>query len=213
MTPKQEGPPPLEIIAYTVAALGAIAGLVFLIPKLIVAVGEAVGLAFGGAAAAGTVAWAAPVASAGLGLTGGVLVLNLLITATKEAKKEPYEWGVPLLGIVSSIVLDITKEFALDNTVLKVFVSALIAFLVVIAGAYYKRGGLQWRIVAVLLILAPPIAVLVQNLDMKGRASIGEALRSIPTPVWFRLCGFLLIGGAMLGLHYLTTRKGSYASG
>ena len=213
MPQNEDWPPARIILAYTVGALGAIAGLAYLIPKLIVAVGEAVGLAFGGAAAAGTVAWAAPVASAGLGLTGGVLVVNLLVTATKEAKKEPYEWGVPLLGIVSSLVLDVTKEFALDNTLVKVLVSALIAFLVVIAGAFYKRGGLWWRIIAVLFILAPPIAVLVQNLDMKGRASLVEALRSIQVPVWFRLCGFLLIGGAMVGLHYLTTRKASHASG
>jgi hypothetical protein len=185
--------------------LGAIAGIVYLIPKLIVALGAAGGLAFGGAAAsAATVPWAVPVASAGLGLAGGTLLIQILVKATREATKEPYDWVVPILGILGGLILDVAKEYALDNLVVKIALSAAVAFLIVVAGGCYKNGSLLWRIVAVLLVLLPPIYVLQQNLQASTADSFLAAVRGVPGTTWIRIGGFVVTGLGVGLLRYLT---------
>ena len=214
MAENQEWPPARIVLAYTVVALGAIAGLAYLIPKTIIAIGAATGLAVGGMAATAA-PWAVPVASVGLGCTGVTLLVMILVKATREASKEPFEWTVPILGIGGGLILDVAKEYALNNTVLKLAFSAVIAFLVVVAGACYKKGGVLWRVVALLLILLPPALVLVQNLEASARTNLLDAVRLVPGATWLRLGGFVVTGCAVALLYHLNTcasRKAGKAS-
>jgi hypothetical protein len=202
---EQEAPPARIIVAYVLVAIAAITGLVFLIPNLIIAVGTAIGLAFGGGAvAASAVPWAAPVAAVGLGATGGAMTIIVLVRAVKHASEEPYDWVVPILGIGGGLILDVAKEFALGNVAVKIALSAVVAFLVVVAGACYKKGGLLWCAVAILLILLPPIYVLAQNLNSNAREGLREALRTIPGGTWLRIGGFIVAGVSVALLRHLT---------
>lgn len=211
MAENPEAPPTRVVLAYLVGGLGAIVGFVYVIPRVITAFGAAVGLAVGTAAIA-VPWWALALVSLGVGGTGITLVVKLLVMASKEASEQPYEWTVPILGISGGLILDVAKEYALDNSILKFVPSAVIAFLVVVAGACYKRGGFAWRFVAIILILAPPIAVLASNLDPAGRASLADVFRSVPLAVWIRIAAFLLVGVGVVVLHYLTFRKASKRS-
>ncbi|HEV8358334.1 MAG TPA: hypothetical protein VGQ17_16390 [Gemmatimonadales bacterium] len=205
MALSSQQPTTLDVVQTVIITVFGIAAAAWTIPKSIAAVGAAVGLAAGGAAATAT-PWAAPVASVGLGVTGVTLLVMVLVRASKEARREPYEWTLPILGIGGSLFLDISKEFAVDNAVLKIALSAAIAYSVVVAGALYKRGGVPWRTIAILLVLLPPSSVLVQNMSSRAATGLSAAIREIPTPVWIRIGGFVLISSAVALLHYLTRR-------
>jgi hypothetical protein len=208
MPPEKEDWPVQWVVALTVVLLGAIVGLVFLIPRLIVAVGAAGGLAFGGAAAsAAAVPWAVPLASAGLGLTGGSVLVLVLVRAAREATKEPYDWVVPIVGIIGGLTLDVAKEFALDNALVKIVLSAAVAFLMVVAGACYKKGGIFWRAVAALLIVAPPVYVLIQNLQSSVGTTLAASFHAVPAITWLRIGGFVLTGIAIGLLATLRPRS------
>ena len=139
-------------------------------------------------------------------LAGAALVV-VLVKAVKEAASEPYEWVVPLLGIVGGLMLDVAKEFGIHNEMVKIAVTTVIAFLVVVAGACWKSSNTSWKFVAVLLLSIPPAAILVQNIDASAASRLSDALYSIPLGVWGRLGVFAAIGIFIGILHALLHRS------
>ena len=154
-------------------------------------------------AAVPVAAWVAPAASAGLAAAGAGTVIIVLVKAAKEATNKPEEWTVPILGLIGGMFLDISKEFGIENGFIKAALTAATAFLVVVAGACWKRKDWLWRSVAVALVLLPPIAVLLRNIDT---SKAGKAFIEVPIATWLRLSGFVLVGITVAILHRLAQR-------
>jgi hypothetical protein len=213
MASNNEWPPlPLAtVIGATV--VGALVSLGWVLPGIIHSLGEAIALAIaaataGVATAAPIAAWVAPAAGLGIAATGAATVFIVLVKAAKEVRKDPYEWTVPLLGILGGLVLDIAKEFAVDNNpMLKAGLTAVIAFLVVVAGALWKTKDWLWRTVAVVFLSGPPVAVLVQNLEPSGAKNVAAEIWRVPTQTWLRLGGFIVLGVTVALVHGVTERR------
>jgi hypothetical protein len=204
--------PPVPIaIVMAAAVVGGVWALGWSMAKILPAIGVMVGLIAAisttGLATAGAVAsWTVPAASVGLTVAGGSALVLVLVKAAKEASAEPYEWAVPLLGILGGLMLDVAKDFGIQNDLVKAAVTAIIAFLVVVAGACWKSRRASWKMVAVVLLIAPPAALLVRNLDLSGSSGVSKAFREIPIGVWARLGGFLIMGVVIAVLHILIHR-------
>lgn len=195
-----------EVLLFIVLGLAAIAGFFLALPGAIVAFGTA------GSILAGTVAvtanpWVAPVTAIGISLTGVTVFVRLLYKVSKEAREDPYEWVVPLLSIAGALIIDMTKEYAMDNTVLRIIVGAVIAVLVVVAANCYKMGGWQWRTVAIVLLLAPPLILLGRNLTKSGSVEILNALKAIPGTTWLSVSSFLILAGCVVVLQQYAIRR------
>jgi len=183
-------------------------GIAHLLPAIGVMIGLAVAVSTTGLATAGAVAsWTVPVASVALAVAGGSALVVVLVKAGKEAASEPFEWLVPLLGILGGLMLDVAKEFGIHNEMVKIAVTTVIAFLVVVAGACWKSPNTSWKLVAVFLLIIPPAAILVREIDASAASRLSEALYSIPPGVWSRL-GFFAAIGIFIGiLHALLHRS------
>jgi hypothetical protein len=187
--------PPLQVlVVIVVGVIGGILGLGWALAQIIPAIGVAAGLATS-VAAAGTAgaSWLAPVAAIGLGAAGASTTILLLVRVAHYAQKEPFVWSLPVLAIGASLVLDVTKEFAIQSTILRVLLTTLMAFFLVVAGALYHTGKTLWRSIATVIALVPPVALLAGNLDLSEQARLTQALRGLGLDVWIRLAGFLVI--------------------
>jgi hypothetical protein len=172
-------------------------------------IGLIIAVASSGLATAGAVAsWIVPAASIGLTAAGGSAFVVLLVKAAKEASSEPYDWAVPLLGITGGVMLDMAKDFGIDNDLLKAALTAVVAFLVVVAGACWKSPSMSWKLTAVVLLIVPPAALLVRNVDVSGAKGLADAFRAIPVGVWGRLGAFLAMGVVVAIIHHLVQRSG-----
>lgn len=163
------------------------------------------------ATAGGVAAWIVPAASIGLTAAGGSALVVLLVKAAKEASSEPYEWTVPLLGITGGVMLDMAKDYGIDNDLLKGALTAAVAFLVVVAGACWKSPRTSWKLIAVVLLIVPPAALIARNVDVSGANGLADAFRAIPLGVWGRLGGFFMIGGVVAIIHYVVHRPERHA--
>jgi len=206
---KTEDWPSLPMAAVIAAGIvGGVIALGWALAQLLPAIGVMIGLIVAvsttGLATAGTVAsWTVPAATIALTVAGGSAFVLVLVKAGKEASSQPYEWAVPLLGIVGGLMLDVAKEFSIHNELVKAAVTTVIAFLVVVAGACWKSSNTSWKIVAVVLLIVPPAALLVRDIDASAASRLSDALRSIPLGVWSRLGGFVAIGIFIGILHGL----------
>lgn len=211
--------PPFGIgVVIAAGVIGGIVAVGWAAAQIIPAVGVAAGLASaltvsGLAAAPGVAAWWGPTAAIGLGTGGAAAVYLVLVKATREAPKEPYKWTLPLLGIAGSLLLDLAKDYAIDNQLLKILLTAILAFFVVVAGACFESKQLLWRLVAVMMLLLPPAALLLRNLTVTGLADIRAATAAVPTPVWLRLGGFLAVALAVIVLQRLDARSERHLAG
>jgi hypothetical protein len=197
---------------WAAAIVVVVVTVVWGLPAIIHALGEAAALAIGAATAgvataAPIASWVAPVAGVGVAATGAATVIVVLVKAAKEAAREPYEWTVPLLGILGGLVLDLAKEYGVSNPILRTGLTAVIAFLVVVAGACWKTGDWVWKTVAVILLLSPPVAVLLRNLEPSRTADLAAALRDVPMLIWLRLGGFVLLGTTVALVHAVLQRR------
>jgi len=205
--------PPISLVSVIAAgAVGALFALGWAVPKIVHALADMIALIViasttGVIAAAPIAAWVAPVLSVGVAAAGTGTVIVVLVKAAKEATKEPYEWTVPLLGILGGLLLDLAKGYSIKNEFLKAILTAFIAFLVVVAGACWKTKDWRWRTVAAILVLLPPAALLIRTLDISGATELTEAFRLVPRLVWLRLGGFVLIGVGVGILHALVERR------
>ena len=204
---------PLGVLV-AAGVVGAIMAFGWALAQIIPALGVAAGLATsltatGLVGAPGAAAWWGPAAAVGLGGGGAAGFTWLMVKVVREAPKDPYKYTLPILGIVGSLFLDLAKDYAIDNQLLKILLSAILAFSVVVAGACYESGSLLWKGIAILLLLAPPGAILVRNLNRPGVASMQDAFVQIPGAVWIRLVGFLVISTVVLVLFHLDSRQRS----
>jgi hypothetical protein len=205
--------PPVSILSVIAAGIVAfVYACGWALPKIFHAFAEMVGLIAHASTisvmtAAPIAAWVAPVASAGVAALGAGTIIVVLVKAAKEAARNPYEWTVPLLGILGGLWLDLAKGYGPNSEFLKAVLTAVVAFLVVIAGACWKKDGWWWKTFAVILLLLPPATLLIQTLEISGTQQIMQSIRDVPNIVWLRLAGFVFIGVAIMILHTLDERS------
>lgn len=201
-------PPLPQASVFAAGVVGAIFALGLALPKIFQALGEMIVLVVQATTVAvPAAAWTVPVASAGLAAAGGGTVILVLVKAAKEATEQPYEWTVPLLGIIGGLMLDLAKEYGITGTFLKALLTAVIAFLVVVAGACWKTKDWLWRVVAVILLMLPPAALLARNLEGSGAHNLMAEFDAVPAFIWIRLGGFVSVGVAVAILHTLVERR------
>ncbi len=212
MADKREWPPLPHMIIVGVLVVASIIALGKAVPPVLTAVGTAIGLAISiattGLVAGGALApWVAPVAAVGFGATGATMTILLLVKATRQATKEPFEWVVALLGVGGAALADVAREFAVSNPVGKVFITTLVAFSLVVAAACYKRGGGMWRVMGLALFLLVPGVILAQHLNIREASTIIESLQRISPDVWVRVIGVGVVNVCIAVLHMLTQAK------
>jgi hypothetical protein len=200
--------PPHAALAIALGVVGCVWALCWAAPHVLHALSDVFVAAItawrsGFSSAVPVASWVVPAASAGIAAAGVGTVTIVLVKAAKEATDKPEEWTLPILGLIGALFLDLSKEFAIDNTFIKAALTAATAFLVVVAGACWRRKDWLWRSVAVVLILFPPIAVLLRNLD---RSKLTITLQEVPVATQLRLGGFVLIGIVVAILHRLAQR-------
>ena len=106
-------------------------------------------------------------------------------------------------------MLDLAKEFGFDNQLLKALVTLVVGLLIVVAGYCWKSPSRSWKIVAVVLLIVPPAAFLLQGLDASDSSRISDAMRAIPLADWARLGGFMAIGVLIAILHRVFQQRPS----
>jgi RsiW-degrading membrane proteinase PrsW (M82 family) len=114
---------------------------------------------------------------------------------------------LPLLGICGGLLLDVAKEYGIENALVKLMVTAVVAFLVVVAGACWKTKDRTWRTVAVVLVLVPPAALLLRNIETSGAHKLVESFAAVSPFIWMRLLGFIAIGIGVVLLHAVIDRR------
>src|SRR5260370_33897560 len=93
----------------------------------------------GGVIISTTYAWVIPAAGAGLAATGGASVIILMVKFVKYGKKNPYEWAMPVLAILSGIVIDTCKELYSENGIIRIIYSGCVALLFLLASIFWKQ--------------------------------------------------------------------------
>jgi fluoride ion exporter CrcB/FEX len=206
MASRDDWPPILLVVVVGVVAVTLVVALGWVLKEVIPAFGVAVGLgvsvASTGLASAGA-PWMAPVAAIGIGGGGGALTIYLLVKAVRSASSEPFPWATAVLGIASAAILDLAKDYALDNSLARIAVTAAIAFLVSVGGACYHKGGFVWRLAALVLYLAPPTTVFIQNVKLD---SLRTAFDNFPPGLAIRIGGFIVCGLVIALLHHVAER-------
>jgi hypothetical protein len=191
--------PPAKILALGAAIALGIVALGYLLKIVLPVLGVAIGLCFAtattGLATAGAVApWVAPAAAGSVAVTGLALTLRLTVTAARAAQDNPYEWSLPLLGFAAGFLLNLWKDLGGSIPTLRWGVGGGVAFLTVVAGACYKRRNWQWKAVAVLLYLVPPLTLLVWDIRLHGIAHEGSYFAAVSLTAWLAIGGLGAIG-------------------
>jgi hypothetical protein len=199
------------ILAVGVAVAVGLVALGFALKAILPALGVAVGLAFAtattGLATSGAVAaWVAPVAAAGIGTTGVVLAVHLLVSVGKTAQEKPYEWTLPLLGVAAGVALNLWKDLVDTPESVRLLLGGIAALWIVVAGACYKRPGWRWKCAAVPLYLVPPVILLGLDLRQRGFTPAKVYLGGVSNSTWLVVSAFLLAGVTIAAMERLSRR-------
>jgi hypothetical protein len=210
MSHHDEWPPVGKILAIGASVTGGLLALGYALKMVIPAIGVAVGLAFStattGLATAGAVStWVAPAAGAGLGLSGIVLSVHLLIKVSENAKARPYAWTLPLLGAAAAVGLSLWKDLSVQPPAVELLVGGLAAVWIVVAGVCYKRAGRLWKCSAILLYLLPPLVLLGLETSQSGAAPAANYFAKVPARAWIAVTCFALIA-LIIGIMEKLTR-------
>ena len=196
---------PAWILAWI--AVGGLA-LFFVVPPLIRAIGQAVGvvvtsfglaigLGAGSVGLAGAVApWVLPAASGGLAALGATAVVGLGAKAVEKARQEPFKWIAPILGILTTFVVNLVKELFPAPGVPRVAIAATVGALVVCAGILWKQPGKSTKVLASALVIVPPALALYESADWS--LGFASAIAAISSATWLSLA--LLIPVLLLTL-------------
>jgi hypothetical protein len=187
------------------AAVGSIYAIGWAASKIEIAYGQAYSVVVSPHTLAVPIAaWVVPTATAGAAALGASTVVFVLVKAGEKAAREPAEWTVPLLALLGGFLLDLAKGFGFENNeFLKAVFALVVAFLVVVASALWKTSDLKLKALSIILLVAPPFAVLTQSLRANGAGKLMEDIRKTDISVWFRLGGFVVIGVASAALYAL----------
>jgi hypothetical protein len=218
-----EWPSVPKILAIGAAVTAILVALTFLLkiilPVLFVSVGLAIATATTGLATSGMVAtWVAPAAAGGTAVLATVVSVKILHIVANSAEAKPYEWTLPLLGAAAGILINLSKDIAIQHPVMRLLFGGIAALWIVIAGACYRREGWHWKVTAASLYLLPPLLALAFLFLRKSPASqvpavissqpgIGEYFSLVSKSEWLALSGFALIGIIIVTVERFTADR------
>jgi hypothetical protein len=193
---------PLEIVAWGLAIGLGLTGLGLLLKWVLPALGAVVGIATsiisGGLIASSFNSWVVPAASAGLLIGGGSTLLLVFVRVAKEAKKNTFEWALPILAIFAGLVIDLCKELYTEKPIARVIYATSVS-------ALYLLGGILWRlkregtkqiflkITSIIIFLLPPFLIYFKYAMRTGKG-IFNAYKGIPfETIWSIIILLLLL--------------------
>jgi hypothetical protein len=198
---------PFVILAVGGAVGLALWGLLTGVAAILSAGGVAVSLAVRGAAAGfvlgkslGTVASYAIVA-------GGTSVTVLVMARfTKGIRKEPYRWGLPILGVITGFVVMLCDEYWRGERVVWYFLSACAALLVIVGGAFCTRKSLVLRVIGISLHLFIPVVVLLGLLNGTS-GTLESVFEGVHPRAWANIGALIAIVFALMALALIAEKK------
>jgi hypothetical protein len=163
-------------IGFGLAGLGVL--VKFLFPALAAMFAIAMTIITGGVVASAFGAWVIPAASVGLAIGGGAIGIVVLAKIVKEAKKNPYEWAMPILAIIAGLVVDTCKELSRSgggDEIIKAVYGASVSSLFLLGGILWQQQrikirGFGLRIISVVLFMFAPFLVYFRYAQVNGLA-------------------------------------------
>jgi energy-converting hydrogenase Eha subunit C len=203
---------PLVIIAIGIAAAAVIAGLGWGLGQLLKFLCIGIGIAasiIAGTTAVGTViaSWVIPATATGLGAAGIFVTATVLFNVTVKVKKKPYEWLVPLLGVFSGFLINLSKEYYFDVPIAKIIFATISALLVVVGGVLFKKKRISYKVIALFLFFAPPLTILLSDILFQGKDTLLIALQSVHWSTWVSVIGLTAIAIMIMVLADKDTSK------
>lgn len=204
-------PSPAVILSIGVAITAGLVALGYALKIVLPAFGVAIGLAIAtattGLATAGSVAWwVAPAAAAGVGTTGVVVAVRLLVTVVKTAQDKPFEWSLPLLGVAAGLAMNLWKDLADAHQSVRLLLGGVAALWIVVAGACYKRPGWVGKCAAILMYLVPPVILLAWDLRQRGLTPARAYFGGVSGSAWLVVSAFLVVGLTIAAMERLSRR-------
>jgi len=213
MANNNEWPPSHTILAFGATAVAIIISIAYalkvVLPVIATAAGLFVAASTSGLATAGAVgSWVAPFAAMGIGTTGAVLSVHLLMQFRNQVEDKPFDWGLPLAALAGGLLLNLWKDLVGPDTpqAFRLLVGGIVALWIVVAGVCYKREGWRWKSVAVLLYVLLPLAMLARAVLAPGGQSVDRYFAAVELSDWLVLGGFFLIGVLIAILEWLDRR-------
>jgi hypothetical protein len=198
---------PLWLLAAGGAIGLALSGLFWGLAELVPALGIAVHLASTGTAAGFAIAPSlGTAASVGLAAGGAALTILVSVRITKEIRKEPYKWGLPVFGVVTGFLVLLCEEYWKGNKFTWYILSAASAMLVVVGAAFYARHSVLLKGIGILLHVLVPVLVLLGIL-YGSPAPLLDAVLAISPKEWTSIGVLLLFVIALAVLAWVAERQ------
>ena len=160
--------------------------LKLVVPAACTGIGLIIGMASGGVAVSGAVAaWVLPTASVGVGTIGVSVAVKVLIETAEKAKRQPFEWTLPLLGVATGITISLWHELTDLPKIAQILIAGVAALWTVIAGACYTHEGYKWKCSAIALYAIPSLALLGWESSRNREKSFVTSLLEVPISTWF----------------------------
>lgn len=178
-----------EIVAYGLAIGFGLTGLGFLLYFIATTIGIVVKIVSDKFTFPILTFWGVPLVSAGLAIGGGAAGIYVLNLVVKGAKKNPYEWTLPILAIISALIIDTCKELYSDNAIIRIFFGTSVAGLYLLGGILWrqKKRNFKWFIVkaiSIIIFLLPPIFIYLSYLK--------KSYKEMPPHVFLSICILLI---------------------
>jgi len=155
---------PLLLLALAIGIPLGIAAALWGIAQIFVAIGTAAGIVVGmfsaGPALGGVVEiWATRTAAFGLAAGGGAIAYKTVVNVTQQVKNDTFAWTLPIIAILVGLLVEIDKEFYATNPIIKHFLSAVFASIMLVGGYLFTKKSKVVKVCAFLLMLLPPIVI------------------------------------------------------
>ena len=195
---------PLVIIAFGIAGGTVIAGLLWgfgrLIEFIAIGVGIAASIITGTTAVSTLVAsWAIPAATGLLGVASFSVTIVVVKKVSDNVKEKPFEWVVSLLGVLSGLFVNLSKEFFYDTPIIKIIFASISALFVAVGGFLFKTKQFLYKVIGVILILTP-LVFMVLGIFIRGEDDLKQALLSVHWSAWVSVVSLFVIAVIIMAL-------------
>lgn len=186
----------IEIVGICAIILCVGLGLKWVIPAFGAAVGVATSIISGGLISSTLSSWVIPAASIGLAIGGGAAGIFVINKAVKEIKKNPYEWTLPILAIISGLVIDTCKELYTENPIVRVICGASVTGLFLLGGILWRQKKIKFKafsskFIAIIVFLLAPFLIYLRYSQV-NKKNFFEAYKDIPPHILWSILLLLI---------------------
>ncbi len=186
----------IEIMCICAIILCVGLALKWVIPALGAAVGVTTSIISGGLISSTFSSWVIPTASVGLAIGGGATGIYVIHKAVINIKKNPYEWTLPILAIISGLVIDTCKELFTENPIVRVIYGATVTGLFLLGGILWRQKKIKLKaisskFIAVIIFLLPPFLIYLRY-SLVNKKNFFEAYKDIPPHILWSILLLLI---------------------